>query len=103
MGYKLLSHDEYQDTRHPPLETLPEVGEHVMLVFQGLEGFRMTETRNARVVESDGKSAVAELLESGMMVAVSAGERIRFTLPQAFTPPLFGDETLLGLDDTLIS
>ncbi len=104
MGYKILSHADYQDTRHPPLHELPEIGDHVTLVFQGLEGYRMTEPRTARVVEDDGEGgAVAELLESGMLVPVSAGERIRFTLAQAFTPSSFGDETIFGLDDTLFS
>jgi hypothetical protein len=99
MEYKLLAHDEYSHPDHPPAETV-EVGDTVVLVFKGLEGYKVTEARLAEVVDGEVDAFVANLIEPGMMIPVAAGERVTFTLRQAFQSAPFGDETLLTAPET---
>lgn len=98
MDYRLLDHDEYRHSEHPPAASVA-VGDTVILAFKGLEGYKVTEARLVRVVSVDGDEIVGELLEPGMMVPVAAGERVAFRSRQAFQPPPFGDETLLSVPD----
>ncbi len=93
MEYRLLDHDEYTSADHAPAGQIAE-GDTVVLVFKGLEGYKVTEARLARVVAADGDAFFGELAEPGMMIPVEAGQRIRFEPRQAFEPPPFGDETL---------
>lgn len=98
MEYRLLDHDEYSRPEHPPVENVA-VGDTVILVFKGVEGYKVREARLVRVVSVDGDEIAGELVESGMMVPVAAGERVAFRTRQAFQPPPFGDETLLSVPD----
>lgn len=98
MDFELLDHDEYHNPEHPPADSV-DAGDTVVLVFRGLAGYRVTEARMARVVSVDGDHLVGELVESGMMVPVAAGERVPFRPRQAFQAPPFGDETLLSVPE----
>lgn len=102
MEYKLLAHDEYSHPDHPPAESLA-VGDAVTLVFKGLEGYKVTEARLAKVdqvVDEGTGQFVGELVEPGMMLPIAAGERVTFTLEQAFQSAPYGDETLLDAPET---
>lgn len=95
MDYKLLDHDEYAHPDHPPAETA-RVGDTLILAFRSLGDYKVTEPRLVRVVRVDGDALEAELMQPGMVVPVSVGDRIFFQFRQAFRPPPFGDETFFG-------
>ena len=99
MEYKLLDHDEYSHPDHPPAETVG-IGDTVILVFKGTEGYKVTEARMATVVSMDAENLVGELVQPGMMIPVTAGQRVTFTRRQAFQPEPFGDETFLSIPGT---
>lgn len=98
MEYKLLSHDEYSHPDHPPAERA-RVGDTMILAFKGVGDYKVTEPRLVRVLSVSGDELEGELIQPGMMIPLSVGERIAFQFHQAFYPPPFGDETFFGVPD----
>lgn len=98
MEYKLLNHDEYSHPDHPPAE-IARVGDTLILAFKGVGDYKVTEPRLVRILSIDGEDLEGELIQAGMMIPISVGQRIAFQFRQAFHPPPFGDETFFGVPD----